>query len=122
MSAIAHDPIPYEGVRGKPFDLAWDFVDEDTGEPEDLSDVVEIVVKVRLRVMAGQSRPPAVAFKLTEGKVTVDLETGQICAPVSEEDSLALMAGVHDVQLDLTRVSGPEPTAATAFLNLKEDL
>lgn len=120
-SALAQDPLPFEGVAGRPVDLAWTMTD-DAGDLDDLSSVTEVEVSIRKRVEPGETQPAATRRRLTADEVTLTGAVGEILCPLDGALSGDLGAGLFDVQLDLTEGGSALPTTWRGLLTLLEDL
>lgn len=120
-SALARDPLPFEGVAGRPVCLAWKLTDADL-DPADLGDVTQVEVSIRKRVQPGEDQPATTRLRLTAAEVSLDLEDAQIAAELEAALSGALGHGLFDVQLDISEAGEPEPTTWRGLLVLLEDL
>lgn len=120
-AALARDPLPFEGVAGRPVDLCWDLTDE-TGSPDNLDGVTQVEVSIRKRVPPGEVQPATMRLLMSDGAVERDAEIGQILCPLGATQTVDLGAGQFDVQLDLTVAGEAEPTTWRGLLTLLEDL
>lgn len=122
MSALARDPLPFEGVAGRPVDLAWTVTDVDEGGPQDLGDVTDVEVSIRKRVEPGETQPATVRRLLSDGEAELDEEVSQILCGLDADLTADLGAGLFDVQLDLTLSGEAVPTTWRGLLALLETI
>lgn len=122
MSALARDPLPIEGVAGRPVNLAWTVTDVDEGGGMDLADVTEVEVSIRKRADPGDAQPATARRRMSDQQVEIDEEVSQVLAALDAALTADLGPGLFDVQLDLTLSGEAEPTTWRGLLFLLEDL